>query len=350
MSPTTALTASLIEAGAAGYAAAAAGRLVENRPATAETFGDRAFGHWRRHLVSRLRELAAALVVSEPALFVSDVVWSSAGFDARELPLDHLRASLEELGEVLNEELPEESREEPLSYLRQALAALEAESKGGGAQTKIESEEERLALVYLEAALSGDRRRAIDQLLAAVDDGMPAETVYQKVLSVAQARVGEMWHRWELSVPQEHLVTSTTRSAMVLLARRFEARPANGKTVVVAVAPGNAHELATQALADFFEMDGWRTIHLGGEMSAEDLALSVEVFDADLLALSVALSTHVRSAIEVVRKVRAQTDKTRILLGGGVLSRTPGLWRKLGGDASAASFAEALGRAGELTA
>lgn len=348
MSPTTDLASSLVHAGASGYAGAAAGRLLEERPEVGESFGGGAFHRWKGHLEVRLRELAAALLVGEPRLFVADVVWSGTSFAAREVPIEHLHASLEALSAVLAEELPDGTRDLPLDYLSRAAAELADWRPAAAEPPRADGDVERLALAYLEAALSGDRRRAVDLLLGAVDDGLPVTEVYERVLATAQGRVGEMWHRWELSVPQEHFVTTTTRAAMTLLARRLERRAARGKTVVVALVPGNVHELAAQALADYFEMDGWRTIHLGGEMPASDLALGVEAFEADLLALSIALSTQVREAIGVVRKVRALRPGTRILLGGAVVARTPELWRKLGGDGFAVTFEDALRAAAEL--
>ena len=68
--------------------------------------------------------------------------------------------------------------------------------------------------------------------------------------------------------------------------------PPLGKTVLTAAVAGNRHDLGTQAVADFFEMDGWRIVHLGADVPADALVEVLESVDVDLLALSAALAVQ----------------------------------------------------------
>ena len=340
--------ARLIEAGAAGYAAAAAERLLERHPETGERFGAGAFTAWHEHLGQRLRELAAALVAGDPQLFTTDVSWARVAFEGRDVPLEDLRASLACLEEVLGEELPAGADGEPRRYVGLGLEALALPNGGPPAGRDDVTPQGRLALVYLEAALSGDRRRAIDMVLDAVDGGMSVESAYE-ALMIAQREVGEMWHGGVLVVAQEHFVTATTQTMMTLLGERAGREvAANGKTVMVAVAPGDAHYLAARYLANLFEQRGWRTIHLAGALPPAELALGVEAFDADLLALSLTVSTRLSATIEAVRQARRQRPQLKVLVGGRVLRRSPGICDKLGADACVGDPAEALDVAARL--
>jgi methanogenic corrinoid protein MtbC1 len=337
----------LISASAAGYASAAANLLLERHPDTAGRFGGEAFADWRAHLKQRLDELAAALLADEAQLFVSEVAWSAAAFRARQVPDSDLRASLECLRDVLGEELPAAAGELPRRYLDLGIAALERAPAEQEPPVAEESDARRLGLAYLEAALSGDRRPAVGAILAAIDGGLAVRTAFDALI-YAQQQVGEMWHASELGAGQEHFVTETTRSVMTLLTQHGESKEANGKTVVVASVPGNDHDMGARVVAAFFEMEGWRTIHLAERLPAGELALGLEAFEADLLALSMSLSTQLRATIDLVAKARGGRPGLKILVGGRSLARSPQLCNWIGADACGKTAEDAVRLGGQL--
>ena len=340
--------ARLIEAGAAGYAAAAAERVVEGHPDTAERFGPAAFRDWQDHLRQRLRELATALVAGDPELFAAEVAWSRTAFEGRNVPLSDLRASLDCLRQVLVEELPAAAGGEPVRYIELGLEGLNAESAPAAPRPADGSPEGRLALAYMEAALSGDRRRALDTVLSAVEGGLAVMSAYE-ALMIAQREVGDMWHAGDLVIAQEHFVTSTTQALLTLLADRTGAAATpNGKTALVAVAPGDAHTLASRLLANLLEQHGWRAISLAGALPPAELAAGVEAFEADLLVLSLTVSTHLQATIQAVKEAKDRCPGVKVLVGGPVLAKSPGACQRIGADAYATSPQEALKLAARL--
>ena len=289
--------------------------------------------------------MVAALLAEEPQLFISEVAWSAAAFRAREVPDADLRASLECLRYVLGEELPAAAGKLPQRYLELGIEALESPSVNGDSAPGPESN--HLGLVYLEAALSGDRPRAVDAVLAAVDGGGEITAAFEALI-FAQRQVGEMWHARQLGVVQEHVVTETTRTVITLLTAGAGSQEANGKAVMVAPAPGNSHDLGARFVAAFFEMEGWRTVHLAEPASNDDLALGLEAFEPDLLALSMSLSTQLGETMELVKQLRAEHPNLKILVGGRSLTQSPQLCERIGADAWAETAADAARIGGEL--
>jgi methanogenic corrinoid protein MtbC1 len=91
-------------------------------------------------------------------------------------------------------------------------------------------------------------------------------------------------------------------------------------------------------------MDGWRVIYLGASMPIEDLVLAVNFYKADLLALSVALTTQLptlQATVEAVRQSR-QGASVKILAGGGALAGWGDLAARFGADAYALDAVEAV--------
>lgn len=115
-------------------------------------------------------------------------------------------------------------------------------------------------------------------------------------------------------------------------------------TLVAAAVAGNRHDVGLQAVADFFERDGWRVVLLGADMPAGDLAQALDFFEADVLGLSVSLGAQLAAAHEAIATVRAggRGAACKILLGGAALAGSEDLAVRLGADACAAGPAEAV--------
>ena len=129
-----------------------------------------------------------------------------------------------------------------------------------------------------------------------------------------------------------------------------EFRPHNGKTVLAAAVAGNRHDIGLSAVADFFDMAGWRTIQLGADVPIADLVQAVECFQADLVALSASLSVQletVKSTIQAIREGQ-RGDSVKILVGGLAFCHSVNLAVDLGADGYAADPGDAVRIGGDL--
>lgn len=349
MSQADIFAADLLEVSASGYAALGAERLLAAHPEVSARFSPDAGGAWKAALAQRIIELATALRLGEPELFLARIDWARRAFDARKVPQEDLRASLQVLAEVLAEELPAPARAGAAALLEAALKELEQPLGDSGSHIDPGTGEGRLALEYLAAVLEGDSRRAMEHILAEVDAGLAVDRAYLDVLVPAQREVGRLWHAGELGIVEEHVVTYTTERLMALLAHRATRAPANGHTVVCAAVAGNVHDIAVRVLADFFDISGWRAVHLGASVPAAELATALQYFDGELLVLSAALSVQLPKVREAIAAVRRIEDRpVRIMVGGLAFSEAPELWKKLGADGYAADARSAVRLGSEL--
>lgn len=343
MNPSDAFAAQLLEASATGYAALATERLLAGQPGLAARFGPDATGTWRAALAQRIVELATALRLGEPRIFAARVTWARRAFAARAVPEEDLRASLATLAAVLAEELPAAARAAAAAMLSEALAGLDRPVADSDSHLDPQSRSGQMALEYLARVLEGDGRAATARVLAAVEAGLSVEDAYLDVLVPAQREVGRLWHAGELGVIEEHVVSFTTERLMALLAHRAQRAPALGKTVVCAAVAGNAHDIAVRVLADFFDIAGWRAVHLGANVPTEELGTALQYFDGDLLVLSAALSVQLPKLAEGIAAVRRIEGRAvRVMVGGLAFNDAPEVWRKLGADGYAADARAAV--------
>lgn len=341
------LAASVLNSSASAYAGLAASKLVERHPDAARSFGPDALSVWKSHLTVRAQELAVAVEFSAPEVVRAAVEWTRGSFRARDVPEDGLRASLVCLRDVLHEELPEHARSKALEYVDGAIRTMDEPGTSSTA-LKADSDNERLAVAYIEACLSGHPRRAMQLILDRVDSGWDMRTIYFDVLARAQREVGRLWHAAKVGVHEEHFVTSTTLSLLSILSYRATPKIENGKTVIGAAIGGDGHDLGVRMILDFFAMAGWNSICLGSSVPGPDLARSIRDFGADLLVLSVTLVTNLRFLRASVHAVREAVPKAKILVGGQAFADAPDVWRAVGADALAMGAEEAVAAGARL--
>lgn len=339
-----------LEQHAGEIAAAAANELLEKNPQIRKRFGTGALGVWTKHMNQRVLELCAAVAAGQKALFVSRVTWSRTAMVARNVEAADLEASLASLRAGIQPFLTGEAQQAAVDCIDTAMAAI------GRATYEIETctldpglMPERVAMRYIQAVIAGNAVPGMAIVLDAVDDGMSAKEAILKVLMPAQREVGRMWHMNEISIAEEHMVTMTTQRLMAVLASRLRNAPDRGRTAVAAAVAGNIHEIGIRAIAYLMEFDGWRTIYLGPDVPKGDIPAAIECFEADVVMLSLALSSQLPVLKKTIEEVRNRCgNKVKIMVGGGGLNGAPDLWKELGADGYAETAESALTVADEL--
>jgi methanogenic corrinoid protein MtbC1 len=196
----------------------------------------------------------------------------------------------------------------------------------------------RLAASYLIALLEGDGARASRLILEAAAGGVTVPELCLQVLLPALQEIGRMWQTDEINVAEEHFATSTTKRILAQLRQLAPVRQPNGKTVLAASVMGNQHDIGLQVVADFFELEGWKVLHLGSDMPIPDLVQAVESYQPDLLTLSVSLHAQLVTLTETIQAVRRGEHGAvvKILVGGRAFAEAPDLAPSLGADGYAA--------------
>jgi MerR family transcriptional regulator, light-induced transcriptional regulator len=315
--------AGILTRGARALAGYAAGETLDVDGEQAQLASGSEFTGWQTLLAVRLEELAVAISTGNPDYFIEQVRWTRTMLEARGVPADLLRTKLANLRGVLVEQLSPGLSPLATNCLDRALAEFDGAPAGLTPRLTAETPDGELAAKYLVAVLEGDRRKASRLILQAAEEGRTATDLSFKVLQPAQEELGRMWVLGEVNVAEEHFATATTRLVAAQLHAREECGPSNGKTIVAASVAGNQHDLGIQLIADLFERDGWRVIQLGSNVPVEDLAESVEFFQADLVAISVSLATQLPMLKEAVAAIRAggRGGIVKVLVGGnGIMS------------------------------
>ena len=320
------------------------------RPDMAARYGARGRAACLDDTRYHLRHLATAVAAAQPALFADYVGWARAMLTARGIPADDLAATLEGLRDALVPRLPQALQASAhatlaagLGQLPPALAPLPPASAESAPLAD-------LAGAYLDALLRGERPRAFQLILDAMQAGVALRALYLHVFQRTQHELGRLWQLNRISVAHEHYGTAATQLIMAQLYPAILATAKTGRRFIGACVTGELHELGARMVADFLELEGWETYYLGANTPAESVVRMAVEHQAHVLGISATMPFHVHAVAALVAAVRsAEACKAvKVLVGGYPFMRAPDLWQRVGADGYARDAQEAVAVATRL--
>lgn len=299
---------------------------------------------WIGHTLSQIHMLAQAVSVRSADLFAQTMLWTRESFKLRGVEEEDLALNTKCMRAVLAKELPPPINRTAIEFVDASIEAMGGPSGDFGGNAEPDSAHRKIALEYLEAILAGDRGRAESTVIAMLGMGASIPDIYEGILAPAQARLGRMWHRGDITVADEHFGSATTQAIMGQLRPSFQRAKPNGRTMVATSTSGDLHEIGLRMVADLFEIDGWNVIYLGANTPVADTVELLERRGPDLLALSISTALSLRDAGELIDSVRgnAAIARTKVLVGGPPFRAIRDLWRELGADGCALSATDAI--------
>jgi methanogenic corrinoid protein MtbC1 len=337
--------AAQLRAGARAYAAGAAESLLERSPEIGERLGQRAFMLWQGFLAQRALELAVAVELDETELFLAEMRWSFAAWEAREIDPGELGRAMTCLAETLSGELPAGSWEAARPAVELAIRETQQGipmPADGMARLGGEGEHGKLALEFLEAALQGESREAVEMVLAPLRSGTPIEDLFERVLLPAEKEMGTLWHLGEIGIGEEHAATETVRTAMTVLWHETPRLAPNGRAAVVGSVADDRHDVGVRAASHLLELAGFRAACLGADMPARDFVQAALDQEASVVVVSATMGVHLPRAGETIRALREALGDVRVIVGGPAFGLSETLAGRLGADAHARSPREAV--------
>ncbi|NUN15398.1 MAG: MerR family transcriptional regulator [Myxococcales bacterium] len=143
----------------------------------------------------------------------------------------------------------------------------------------------QLAEEYLSAIARFDAPRAALILNRAASLLDPLDFALRVVRPVL-CEVGERWHRGEMNVTQEHLVSVQMKSLLLPL-MRFAISTTNAPRALFATPQGHTHEFGIMIAAVIAGGRGYGTTYIGPDIPVDDLFVAAELFRTDVVILSI---------------------------------------------------------------
>ncbi len=166
-------------------------------------------------------------------------------------------------------------------------------------------------------------------------------TLYDEILRPALYEIASNEKEQSITIGQEHMRTAIVRTIVeccypfVVMERglTFEAHQLNQKRVVIYCPEDEYHEIGPRMVEDFFALNGFETLFLGGNTPRENLIELMEDLQPDYVAISVSNYYNIIPAKRSIEFLRNKLTKVpKIIVGGYALDNKKNVAKELGAD------------------
>ncbi len=191
----------------------------------------------------------------------------------------------------------------------------------------LEKEEKENSVNYIMQLISG---RELDLV-----------TLYNEILRPALYDIASNEKEQSITIGQEHIRTAIVRTIVeccypfVIVERslKFEPHQLNQKRVAIYCPEDEYHEIGPRMVEDFFALNGFETIFLGGNTPRENLFELMEDLQPDYVAISVSNYYNIVPAKRSIEFLRNKLSKVpKIIVGGYALENKKNVAKDMGAD------------------
>lgn len=167
----------------------------------------------------------------------------------------------------------------------EAARALREQATGGAEPTGDADAYRAASERIVDAALRFDVEHMREEVTRALALG-PAIAIFDRTLAPALVRVGELWHKGQLTVAQEHLLSGLLLGRLAQLLELIQPVDAS-RRVALACFEEEEHVIGLYGVGLHFAAWGYKSVVLGPRTPPEAVARVVSILDVDTVALSV---------------------------------------------------------------
>jgi methanogenic corrinoid protein MtbC1 len=174
--------------------------------------------------------------------------------------------------------------------------------------------------VLLQSLINGGEEAAANAFIRAHLAGKSLAEIIDRLVCPAMREVGELWHRGEISITQEHLATRTVISALYKFRNALPVPEMRNRVAICCAMEGDFHDLPTLLAQMTIENEGLEVINFGAATPLYSLADEVSRHSPNLVCISAAVINDLERLSRDYKDFREKTARLEIptLLGGGV--------------------------------
>jgi len=178
---------------------------------------------------------------------------------------------------------------------------------------------------------TGDRTAAVSIARAAVEAGLPPQTILDAMTSAMQV-VGGRFQRNEIYVPEMLIAARAMKEAMAVLEPVLVGAGIQPEaTAILGTVRGDLHDIGKNLVGMMWKGANIEVIDLGTNVAADRFVQAAKDHNASIVGISALLTTTMVGMREVVSAVRAaDLGDVRIIVGGAPL--TAEFAREIGAD------------------
>ena len=209
-------------------------------------------------------------------------------------------------------------------------------------------DKEQLIKEAAKSIIDADKAKAEELAKSAIAAGIDPLEVINEGFSVGIAKVGDLFGRGELFLPELILSAEAMKvAADILNAALPQGAKKRGK-VVIGTAQGDIHDIGKSMVVSFLQANGFEVYDVGRDVEMQKFIDKAQEVDADIIGMSALLTTTMsgqKTLIEELKRAGLR-DRFKVMVGGAPATQR---WAdRIGADAYGVDAADAAEKAKKL--
>jgi corrinoid protein of di/trimethylamine methyltransferase len=199
------------------------------------------------------------------------------------------------------------------------------------------------------ALVDFDEDKVVEWAKIAVDEGVDPFVATMEGLAEGMIEVGDLYNKKEYFVPELLMCADALYAGLDVLKPAIIAsgrKPEAKGSIVLGVVEGDVHDIGKNLIKMMFDVAGWTVYDLGKDVPIDKFVDELARTGSEIVGLSALMTTSMVSMPEIVKKLKEQNPKVRIMLGGAPI--TPEIVEKYGADGYADGAGTAVDEAIKL--
>ena len=198
--------------------------------------------------------------------------------------------------------------------------------------------------------IDGQAAEAEAGVKAALEAGIPADSILNQSLIAAMDEVGRRFENGDFFVPEMLIAARAMQAGLKLLKPRLaEANVKSARKVAIGTVKGDLHDIGKNLVAMMLEGTGFEVRDLGVDVPPEAFVKATQD-GAQVIGMSALLTTTMNKMEDTIEALRAAglREKVKVLIGGAPV--TQDFANRIGADAFAPDASSAARIARQLVA
>jgi 5-methyltetrahydrofolate--homocysteine methyltransferase len=200
-----------------------------------------------------------------------------------------------------------------------------------------------------DSIIGGEKDETVEKIKAAIQSGLPIETIVNGGMIGAMSEVGRRFEQGEYFVPEMLVAARAMQHGMAVVKPYLATSGIKAAGVVcIGTVKGDLHDIGKNLVSVMLEGAGFTIKDLGTDVSTEKFVEAVRTHQPDILAMSALLTTTMPNFTPVIEALKQAglRDTVKVLVGGAPV--TTEFARDVGADAYAPDASRAVGAAKQL--
>jgi methanogenic corrinoid protein MtbC1 len=133
--------------------------------------------------------------------------------------------------------------------------------------------------------------------------------------------MGELWQLNSLSVGHEHFFSNIYRGFILSKSSVLKVEKDVDKKILLFLPPNEEHELSLLIYQYIFKREGWNVFYLGISVPYEDLKISYDQIQPDIILSSLTAKSSEKEFDSIVEGISEVIPTEKLVLSGGMSSQ-----------------------------